>query len=115
MLDCTREEAVRVLQPDAGALKVLDGSRKAIRLDADRRHHVAAAAEVGVRDEQAIELRLVAQTGARRVDPVVARDGDDVPAQLLDDASRICDPFPVGWRRRLCPTPRKHGDDQDRG
>ena len=115
MLDCTGEEAVRVLQTDARALKVLDSLRKAIRLDANRGHHVPAAAEVGVRDEQAIELRLVAKTGARRVDPVVARDGDDVPAELLDDPSCIRDPFPVGWRRRLCPTPGKHGDDQDRG
>jgi hypothetical protein len=47
-LDGTREEAVRLLQPDAGALKVLDGSPKTVRLDTDRRHHVAAAAEVGV-------------------------------------------------------------------
>ena len=115
MLDRASEKEVRVLQPDAGALKVLDCSRKTVGLDTDRRHHGAAAAEVGVRDQQAIELRLVAQAGARGAEPVVAGHGDDVPAQLLDDPSRIRDPFPVRWRLRLCPTPGKHGNDQDRG
>ena len=114
MLDCSREEAVRVLQPDASALKVLNNSRKAIRLDTDRRHHVVTAAEVGVRDEQAIKLRLVPQAGARGVDPVVAGHGDDVRAQLLNDPSHIRDPFPVRWRR-LCPTTGKHSDAQDSG
>jgi len=103
------------LQPDARAPKVLDGSPKTVRLDTDRRHHVAAAAEVGVRDKQAIELRLIAQAGARGVEPVVAGHGDDVRAQLLDDPSGIRDPFPVRRRRRLRPTPGEHGDDQDRG
>jgi hypothetical protein len=58
---------------------------------------------------------LVAQPGACRADTVVAGDGNDVPAQLLDDPSRIRDPLMVRWRRWLCPTSDNHGNDDDGG
>jgi hypothetical protein len=103
--DRTREQQVCLLQVETRALQGPNGARETRRLDADGGDHVAATAEVRVRDEQAVELRLVAQADPRRCDAVVTGYRDDVPAQLLDHPTRVRDPFTIRRRRRGRPTP----------
>jgi hypothetical protein len=95
-----REQQVRVLEVQTRTAEGPHDARKARWLDADSPHHVAAPAEVGVRNEQAVELRLVAQAGARHAEPVVRGHRDGVRAQLRDDPARVRDPLAIRRRRR---------------
>jgi peptidyl-prolyl cis-trans isomerase B (cyclophilin B) len=100
MRDRAREQQVGALKMETRALQRAHDARQGRRLDTDRRDHVAAAAEVRVGDEQAVELRLVAQAGSRRSDTVVAGHRNNIAVQLLDDAARVCDPLAICRGRR---------------
>jgi hypothetical protein len=92
-----------------------DCAREADRHGADGRHHVPAPADVGVGDEQAVELRLIAQRGARLGRPVEARHRDHVGPELLDHAARIRDPLAVDRRGRRRTTRRCERSDGSNG
>jgi hypothetical protein len=114
--DRPREERFRPLQVTTGEIHEVDGTFQARRLGAGRRDHVATATEVGVRDEQAEELRLVAEAGPRRIDSVIRRDVADIATQLLDDTARIRDPLTLAGRRRDCATAHaERGHDEHGG
>src|SRR5579862_2458643 len=96
---CALPISARALERNARPRKRALDPYQASARRADVPDHLVAAAEVGVRDQQVVEIRVVGERVAcRRHVGAAGCAEDQIVPELLDEAVRVRQPLPVGGR-----------------